>query len=160
MTLTKLKQIYGIRVTRIELYKWIVDHPDSKWYKQGTQAMKNVDTTIEQYVNTPIDRDDIYPDADGEFITAITRDFYSPASPEVEIYPITHDLETSDVIVGICVMDINLAFLSESSVPVDFKFPVTLDFEPVYIRQLETHSFTANREPNYYMVQNDCVCCS
>jgi hypothetical protein len=155
MTVTGLFQIYGTRVTRLELYEWIFAHPNHKWYHMIQHLITddyNKETHLEMLRED--DLSDGYDDIDADMIYLLT----SGKDNIVQIYCITHDI-SNDVVVGTKVASISYESGPIESGPVDVDSvlpwlpdtPTDLDEEEV---------FMMDRYCKYYMVQDDCSCCS
>jgi len=178
----KVYQVYGARVKPKQLYSWIVANKDCKWYSIIVEELKDIfesygTGSFEEYVEllflqrlndlSPEQQNllaTVYEEVGAVIIGALRyagNDENDEAPFKVEVFEITMEHHTDDIIIGAKTAELTLYTRSRISFPVEYRFPVSLDTEYIdVLKYVREHSFLENKFLDYYTVQGDCICCS
>lgn len=183
MTITALTQVYGVRLTRHQFFKYLLEHPEHIW---SQKVKKFIDQSPEYDFKTFVDElknraeiADGYMDIDAEVLYEIIPSFLNPNMEKerrddngnylhnIEVHELTHDVSPhNDIIVGITVTDIKFHVGLEESVFPENNLPWA--FSTGYYTYNDQKEVVFNSDwakisnfvPRMYVIQNDCACCS
>jgi hypothetical protein len=160
-----------VRITRIDLYYWILLHPEHKWYSAIQAALFRCETDLSKYViqlksDTLSDGGDVHFECISDLVG---RNIYEdgpdkfgnyPDDP-IQVFELTHDV-SDDVVIGMCLASICYrGSWLEKSVPADSVLPWLPKEDIDNAKEtFQKDIFMKGRDYNFYMVQNDCECCS
>ena len=186
MTITSFNLVYGIRLTRLDLYKWIASHPDHPWYKivndnfiqyKDEYHHTNLETYLEMLESNNMS--DVYYDVHHELLTDLkflTRESeFMDKNKTVSIFEITHDHfdenesnNQNDIVIGFTVLTVNVlySYYDDKIDPESQFLTVYPKMNEWFINKIRNDPFikdyltNKNQTFRYYNIQNDCECCS
>jgi hypothetical protein len=177
MTITSIDQVYGVRMSKVKFYRWMLNNKDHEWYKVVEKCLnKDRDgcTEFEKYIasleekNIPVTYYDLHNELISDLVweTKENKDYMC-------ISALTHDTGSEDLIIGIIMSTILLKGSQESiwdqgrDFFVDPEFQLQMPFNMNhenyndYFDELVNSGLIENHdELRKYSVSNDCHCCS
>jgi len=181
MTVTKISQIYGVKVNKIAFLEWCIAHPESEWTKK--LMTMNESARLDEYIQflkeggicLPVkiikEEDEYFDDYDWEifgYLGVDDRDAVDGYGDVIEtfgMYVPTHDQQEVDgqnvVIVGVRVSQVY------SNVGTVILCNTQLPFQPNKCSLKRANEILVSQEftkevsdRGLYLVQNFCSCCT
>lgn len=166
MTISSITQVYGYRVSRKELFQWILDNPDLDMYKHTIQIMEKDETkgNIPEYIKI-LDNFEKNNDYTDDIVDKYLDIEYSLTCDLPHSYEITHDHKTTDIVIGIPVavfnFEYNIGKIDPEYVPMfEYDFEDTdMDDRIKKINKVYPKLFNT-KNLKTYTIQDMCECCS
>lgn len=168
MTITNLKQVYGIRLKRCDFYKWIIESKYDEWYKIILNYFEKDEEEINNFYKA-LQEENI-------FDTKYCDDFHflfddldinynsNYDNFKLRVLSLTHDTCDFDIVIGIITSEINLFVSIINKIDPEYQLPFV--FSNGYysynnsIEEMKQHPIFKDKELKMYLVQDDCECCS
>ena len=151
MTIWNLHQIRGVRMSKIDLCKWILNNEDDRLYDAMKESLESDNFTIEEFTENisgileehditydlDVNRDHDKMDSNGNNpflfrILEITHDIKSPVNSAVadvndavaDVNDAVAHVSVGEVVIGVIVGTINLKVCSRVSIDPEFQLPI------------------------------------
>ena len=161
MTITSSTQVYGFRVTRNKFYKWALENhnPHDRIYSTILLNLDQEDLKLEDFKKY-LHGDKENEDAFQEFETDLIYQFNENKH---DLYRITHDHDTDDIVFGVVVAKTEYKYPPNSMDPetdVEFDFDGSDIIDEINNICKKYPKLFMDMDPEVYLIQNDCSCCS
>ena len=158
MTVFSISIVYGIKVKRIDFFRWVIDNKEHHFYTRIKKIIEDelYDTfkTLEEFEKYLLIKDE---DTEYKYDELIYQ-LHTSHVGDLNIYKITHDIMvTDDIIVGSCVLLNNITQKKKKNSNLKFSWrPGELETKVLLDKLIQDF----NIHCEYYSIRDDCTCCS